>query len=351
VAHDFFHLEGFDYLAREYRAGRRISKLVPGGIPLDKVQDMAGQLLGFLEHIHAKGFVFLGLEPDNVLADEDWKLSLCDFGFARGRGERILEEEIPLIDSSYSAPETARAGSVDERADYYSFGALLFHMLTGKDPGGIKSVEDLDAVLKPGLRKAITRCLYQDPADRYQDSGELRRDLFAQEALDLPELKEQGDFSDIGEIRGVFSNDDLDNAYQARIMGAVFAVMAVSGILTPLVPRVLGVLTGLLFVLCFVAVFVVKNNSYFSFEIGQFGFVLKGPESRQAFSWAQVDHISRKKAGVRITVHFIDGRKEFLKTEDIDGLALVMEEASGKKIIIEKRKFMEPSQEYEDFPL
>jgi serine/threonine protein phosphatase PrpC len=131
--------------------------------------------------------------------DHENKVRLIAFDRARQAGTPV--SGAPIYPSrGYTAPELFEPGAVyDPRADVYSIGAILQFLLTGErlDPGEGSTLYPI-ATVAPGFERLLARALAEDPADRYQNSAELRRAL---ENLTLPTVLQSGHFTDVGLVR------------------------------------------------------------------------------------------------------------------------------------------------------
>ena len=336
LALDFFYVGEVDFLTRQFRVGKPLTEIVGFGLDLERVRDISGQILGALDEIHRKGFIYLGLSPKSVLVNEKNQVSLIHFTFARAMGERVDSEEARLFDSDYMAPEVSEYESVSSRADIFSFGALLFYMLTGKSISVLESARDIQSYnLGSELSQTIVNCIYTEPEDRYPGVKKLREDLFAYEALDMPSfaLSDPGEFTGIGQIRGGFHNEEMDRDHQGRIIKVLLVVMVMAAIMIPLVPGLLAVLSGLIVLACLVAVVVVKNTSFYLYEMGEMGFSIKGPGFEKAYSWSQVVKFTWRRGGFRVTVHLVNGNKLYFRTEDLESIVELLKRISGKPVI------------------
>jgi len=197
-----------NFLAMELVEGEDLAqRLKRGAIPVDDVVAMAKQIAEGLEEAHERGIIHRDLKPANIKVTSDGKVKLLDFGLAKALepdalasgadpqlshsptiSGRATEAGIIMGTAGYMSPEQARGKAVDKRADIWSFGVVVFEMLTGTRLFAGEVVTDtLAAVLKeevpwsrlpkdtPGhLRHILKRCLTRDPRDRLRDIGEAR---------------------------------------------------------------------------------------------------------------------------------------------------------------------------------
>ena len=196
TVHDVGEHGGAPYLVTEYLEGESLrSRLTRGPLTLDAALDLALQIARGLAAAHARGIVHRDLKPENVFLTVDGRAKILDFGLATLRG--VLAEprtgmEAPAIagTAGYMAPEQVRGEPVDQRADVFAFGAVLFEMLAGRRAFAAEStLGALDAVLarEPADLGALTPaiahardvaaivrcCLAKSPADRFADGGQV----------------------------------------------------------------------------------------------------------------------------------------------------------------------------------
>src|SRR5262245_34794306 len=207
---------GQPFLALELVEGQDLKeRLERGPIPVDEALEIARQIAEALEEAHSKGIVHRDLKPANVKLTPDGKVKVLDFGLAKawagdaggsGASSSALSQSptlartgtiagVILGTAAYMSPEQARGRPVDRRADVWSFGVLLWEMLTGRVLFSGDTVTDVIAAVvtrEPDLgalpiatpasvRRLIARCLRKDPRTRLPDIGTARLDL--QEAL------------------------------------------------------------------------------------------------------------------------------------------------------------------------
>jgi serine/threonine-protein kinase len=146
-----------------------------------------------LHEAHTKGIVHRDIKADNVMVNSKNQIKVMDFGLAKLKGSLKLTRTSSTVGTlAYMAPEQIQGGEVDARSDIFSFGVLLFEMLTGHFPfrgeheaAILYSIvnEDPESVLKSRpecsaeLDRIINRALEKDPADRFQHADDMVSEL------------------------------------------------------------------------------------------------------------------------------------------------------------------------------
>ncbi|MHC5114477.1 MAG: protein kinase domain-containing protein, partial [Planctomycetota bacterium] len=201
---------GRKFLILEYVEGDTLAdRLDAGPMPMDEALELAVGIASGLEAAHDVGVIHRDLKPDNVKITPDGSVKLLDFGLAKSTGtstgtdtasaETVKTPRSPttpgviLGTAAYMSPEQARGRSVDRRTDIWSFGVVLYEMLTGASPFVGETVSDsIGAILhkdvelerlpvnaSPLLRRLLRRCLQRDRARRLRDIGDVRLELMA----------------------------------------------------------------------------------------------------------------------------------------------------------------------------
>ncbi|MGL4552760.1 MAG: protein kinase domain-containing protein, partial [Gemmataceae bacterium] len=180
------------WLAMEYLGGADLAALIAARPAPEQALALAGQVLAGLRDLHAAGVMHRDLKPHNVLADDELRLRLIDFGLARPVGLGSGSVAGPTVAGDlvgtpfYMSPEQLRAESEPTpAADVWAFGVILYELLTGARPframtlgsliGEVLTREpDLDRPeVLTEMRPVLRRCLARDPAGRYRDAAEV----------------------------------------------------------------------------------------------------------------------------------------------------------------------------------
>jgi serine/threonine protein kinase/Tol biopolymer transport system component len=214
--HDIAEADGVSYIVMEYVAGRTLADVIPRrGLSLSNALAYAIPAADALAAAHAAGIVHRDLKPANVMVGDDGRVKVLDFGLAKlveadeassddaltlATAEHKTAEGLLVGTVGYMSPEQAEGKRLDARSDVFSFGAVLYEMLTGQRAfRGDSSASTLAAVLRSEPRPAsevvpdlpreveriIARCLRKDPARRFQHMDDLK--------VALQELKEESD--------------------------------------------------------------------------------------------------------------------------------------------------------------
>ena len=174
------HHQGLIFFAMELIEGKSLrERLLGGPLPVADVARLMGEILSALGHAHDKGIVHRDLKPENVLLDGRGAAKVADFGLAAMAGrtgaDRITRSEVAMGTMSYMAPEQRRdAHGVDQRADLYSAGVVLYELLTGDVPSGHFEMPSRRRTGVPrGVDAVVARALASEPGERYQSAPEM----------------------------------------------------------------------------------------------------------------------------------------------------------------------------------
>lgn len=165
-------------IVMDYIEGRSLEDLVreSGAQPQDLVIRWARQLCDVLVYLHAQkpAIIYRDLKPANVMLKPDGDVVLIDFGAAREYKPWGSRDTISLGTRGYAAPEQyEEEEQSDVRTDIYGFGVMLFQLLTGESPHGLRPICMVNPSLSSGLEAIIIRCTQVKKEDRYQSSEEL----------------------------------------------------------------------------------------------------------------------------------------------------------------------------------
>jgi TolB-like protein/Tfp pilus assembly protein PilF len=201
--HDFGTHEGVSYAVTELLEGRTLREhLESGTVAPRKAVEYALQIAQGLAAAHEKGIVHRDLKPENVFITRGGHVKILDFGLAKAVDSATLETAtraptmagatepgVILGTVGYMSPEQVRGGPVDHRSDVFSFGTVLYEVLTGRRAFRADSaVETMNAILTEepldltgaegagapaGLARIVRRCLEKEPAHRFQNARDL----------------------------------------------------------------------------------------------------------------------------------------------------------------------------------
>jgi serine/threonine protein kinase/Tol biopolymer transport system component len=214
--HEIESADGIDFIVMELVPGRTLDSLIPkSGMRLGEALRLAIPIADALAAAHARGIVHRDLKPANVMVTPEGVVKVLDFGLAKlTQADEPDGEDAPTLDAearlsragsvsgtpAYMSPEQASGDSVDARSDIFSFGTVLYEIVTGRRPfAGASSAEMLAALLKEQARppsdlvpdvpkeleRIILRCLRKEPGRRFQNMADVR--------IELQDVKEESD--------------------------------------------------------------------------------------------------------------------------------------------------------------
>ena len=199
TVHDFAEVDGQAFIVMEYLPGATLDQIIPpNGLAPHVVLKYAAQMADALAKAHEAGILHRDLKPSNVLITEDGRAKILDFGLAK-----LLEIEsshsqttmaatdagVIVGTAAYMSPEQAEGKKLDARSDIFSFGSVLYEMVTGRKAfrGDSRlsvlhkvvteqpvSPSQISGAISVDLEKAILRCLRKDPSRRFQSMADLR---------------------------------------------------------------------------------------------------------------------------------------------------------------------------------
>ena len=203
--HEFGDHESSPYIVTEFLEGETLrERLRPGALPVRKAIEYGVQIARGLAAAHEKGIVHRDLKPENIFVTRDGRVKILDFGLAKlARRDGKAPPDAATMASGtepgvvmgtvgYMSPEQVKGQNADHRSDLFSFGAILYEMLSGKRAfHGDTSVETMSAILKqdppeltetnrtvpPALERVVRHCLEKNPEERFQSARDVAFNL------------------------------------------------------------------------------------------------------------------------------------------------------------------------------
>jgi len=206
--HEIDEVDGVIFIAMELVEGTTLAELIDGK-PLSRRDALryGVEIAEALSRAHQAGVVHRDLKPENVIVGADQHIKILDFGLAKLEHPTVDDEHAASMQTisdemtqagrilgtpAYMSPEQARGVDVDTRSDLFSFGIILYEMVTGHSPfRGETTTDTLAAVVRdqplplthhdpnipPDLERVILKCLEKAPEDRYQHADDIGVDL------------------------------------------------------------------------------------------------------------------------------------------------------------------------------
>jgi serine/threonine protein kinase/Tol biopolymer transport system component len=196
---------GVHYIVSELLEGETLrQRITPGGMPARRAIELAIQLANGLAAAHEQGIVHRDLKPENIFITRAGRLKILDFGLAKLRRERAIDETIGsqtaaqtevgqvLGTAGYMSPEQVKGEPADYRSDIFSFGSILYEMLNGQRAfKRSTSAETMTAILNeetpefslksgaiaPALERIVRHCMEKQPGQRFQSAHDIAFDL------------------------------------------------------------------------------------------------------------------------------------------------------------------------------
>jgi serine/threonine-protein kinase len=193
--YEFMEEEGTHFITMEYVSGEDLKSFIRrvGQLPVGNAVSIGKQILQGLEEAHKLGTIHRDLKPSNIMIDKEGNAWIMDFGIAQSTHTKGMTAKGVIIGTpEYMSPEQAEVRDIDHRSDIYSFGIILYEMLTGQLPfeGDTplsialkhkqevpKEPKDLNPQVSEGLNQLILRCMEKDSPDRYTFVADILADL------------------------------------------------------------------------------------------------------------------------------------------------------------------------------
>jgi eukaryotic-like serine/threonine-protein kinase len=191
--HDLGEFGGTRFISMAFIEGEDLHHLLArlGKLPLERAFKIARQLCAGLEAAHNEGVVHRDFKPQNILLDSEEHAYISDFGLSKSFGSDVTgmtRSGEMLGTPRYMAPEQVQGGRIDNRADLYALGLILYEMVTGDIPFQAESTvqliykhvheqprdpRELNPEIPEWLARVIMKCLEKDPAARYANASEI----------------------------------------------------------------------------------------------------------------------------------------------------------------------------------
>ncbi len=216
AVYDVGSQDGAPYVVSELLEGETLrARLAGGAFTPRKALGHALQIAHGLAAAHEKGIVHRDLKPENIFVTRDGRVKILDFGLAKltqPEDSTRPQTDLPTVGSEpgvalgtlgYMSPEQVRGKPADPRSDIFSFGAILYEMLSGKRAfHGDSAADTMSAILKedppdlsatnrqipPGLERIVRHCLEKNPEERFHSAHDLAFDLEALSDVSAPAL-------------------------------------------------------------------------------------------------------------------------------------------------------------------
>ncbi len=207
--YDAGEFENLFYIAMEYIEGVTLQKRLneESILPVEHVLDLSRQICSGLDYAHSHKIIHRDIKPANIMIEPDGRVKIMDFGIAKSEGAQLTTAGQVVGTPNYMSPEQVKGRPLDGRTDLWSFGVILYEMVTGEKPFTGQNVttiiykivnenpippKELDATIHPGLSAIIQRALAKHPDQRYQKGADLVHHLInyrsiGTETASLPE--------------------------------------------------------------------------------------------------------------------------------------------------------------------
>ncbi len=188
--HDIEEINDFFFITMGYYAGQTLEECrKTKALSFDQIYSMVKQIACGLAEAHDAGITHRDIKPSNIMITKKDEVKILDFGLAKSlRYEEITQTDTILGTISYMSPEQIEGKPVDHRSDIFSFGALLYTMITGENPFGAdydvgvlysimneepRPIQDVRSDTPEQLQAVVSRALAKEPEERFQSVREI----------------------------------------------------------------------------------------------------------------------------------------------------------------------------------
>lgn len=199
--HDADEINGLFYMAMEYIEGKTLRQLLSEEhvLPMEQVLELSRQIAAGLDAASAEQVVHRDIKPANIMILRNGSLKIMDFGIAKAGGG-VTSKGAVLGTPNYMSPEQIRGELLDGRSDLFSFGVILYEMVTGARPfvgDNITTIlhkivheepippRQLNPAIHPGLDRVLLKALAKSPQQRFQLGAELVHALENYESFEM----------------------------------------------------------------------------------------------------------------------------------------------------------------------
>lgn len=206
IFHDLGETDGKPFIVMEFLTGTDLRAIIKGKthLSLQNKLDYARQICNGLGYSHSKDIIHRDIKPENIRVLDDGKIKIMDFGIAKPVTSTMTQTGTVMGTPFYMSPEQIKGIKVDHRSDIFSFGVVLYELITyqlpfpGDNPTTVyykivnenpEPIPDVGIDGMAGVRDIILKCLQKEPKKRYQNFGEVAKAI--DEVLERLKREEQ----------------------------------------------------------------------------------------------------------------------------------------------------------------